>query len=353
MADAASKPRRSPERAAAVLDRAARMQQFRPGFMDRRLLDAQMKTPGHAASPFSMTKLDPSLIKGRGEQMIPISKIRSEQPTISLAAAKAKLSNPTGSSKLPQVVNHNGTYWVADGNHRVTAARALGETHIRAQVGDLNAKIKPPLISGSTVTKGLGMASNVAGPLAVGANAAMAWSTAKNEGKSDAAAAGAATVAGTKTAGTGMAIGAGVKVAAGAGLKTVAALGRAALPLSIVGHAIGYGVAEYRRGGDRLDILAAAGRGALNGVVPIDLTTQAMAALRNSKQQTAAKPSGGDTRLSAGQQKQFADANASFSQAQKQPAADPSNGNSKRGTQNETNLQAILAARTARAQGNQ
>lgn len=232
--------------------------------------------------------------------------------------------------------------------------RALGETHIRAQVGDLNAKIKPPLISGSTVTKGLGMASNVAGPLAVGANAAMAWSTAKNEGKSDAAAAGAATVAGTKTAATGMAIGAGVKAATSAGLKTAALIGRAAVPLSVVGHAIGYGIQAYRNGGDRLDVLAAAGRGAINGIVPIDLTAQALAAMRNSKTKTAAAaPAGGDARLTAGQAKQYADANASYQAQGQQPAAAPDDGNRKRGTQNETNLKAILAARTARAQGNQ
>ena len=347
MADAASKPRRTPERAAQVLDRAAKMQQFRPGFLDRRLFDTQMRTPGAAASPFGMNNLDPSLLKGRGEQMIPISKVRSEQPTVSLAAAKSKLNSPAGSSRLPQLVSHNGTYWVADGNHRITAARALGETHIRAQVADLNAQIKGSLINPGTVTKGLRVAGHVAGPMAIVANTTMAWAAAKNAGKSDAGAALDATTAGTRTAATGIAIGTGVKAATVAGLKGAALLGRAAIPLSIAGHAAAYAFQSWKQGDGNLDVLKAAGRGAINGVVPIDMTTQALASLRQPRQQQASAPVGGDTRLSTSQAQKFASADARFSSPAASAGGD--DGNKKRGTQNASNLEAIIAARKSRA----
>lgn len=355
MSDAASKPRRSVERASQVLDRAARMSSFKPGFLDRRLFDTQMRTPGKVDAPFSMNSLDPNLLKARGEQMIPIAKVRSEQPTVSLAAAKAKLTSPTGSSKLPQMVQHNGTYWVADGNHRVTAARALGETHIRAQVADLNAQIKGPLIKPGTAAKGIGMAANIAGPVAVAANATMAFKAAQNAGKSDAAAALDATFAGTRTAATGIAIGGTVKALAQAGVKGAALLGRAAVPLSIAGHAAAYGIAAARRGEDGLGVLRSIGWGAINGAVPIDLTTQAITSMRSPKPQANAAPAGGDSRMSAAQSKQFAEANSAFmtGQSHKIGQAEPDSGNTKRGTQNQANLEAINKGRAARAAANQ
>lgn len=303
---------RTPERAAKILDRAARMSSFKPGILDRRLFDTQMRTPGHVNAPFNINKVaQAGILTPAGRQDIPLSKIRTEQPTISLAAAKANLTNPTtkgGSS--PVVVQHKGLYYVGDGNHRITAARALGEKSISVRVMEINGQIRQPALNMGSVGKSLGHLSAFAGPAVVAANATMAYKARINDGGSTAEAAGAAAVEGTKTAATGMAIGGAVKAASNVGLLkgTAAAIGRAAVPLSMAAHAGGYAFGAWRRGEDNLGIMKAAGWGAINGVVPFDLTAQAVKAWGDSGRADTATPA----RLTSDQAAKFQTANASF-----------------------------------------
>ncbi len=49
--------RRSPERAAAVIDRASRMRAAKPSLLDRRLFDRQMRTPGAGKAPINFDYL--------------------------------------------------------------------------------------------------------------------------------------------------------------------------------------------------------------------------------------------------------------------------------------------------------
>lgn len=357
MSDADSKPRRSVERASQVLDRAARMSSFKPGFLDRRMFDTQMRTPNLAKeAPFNINTLDQRLLKNAGMQEVPLKNIKALQPTISLAVAKAKLTNPTtANGKPPELVKYKGVYYGGEGNHRTTAMRAEGRLSGHYQVYELNHDIKGPLIKPGTAAKGIGMAANIAGPVAVAANATMAFKAAQNAGKSDAAAALDGTFAGARTAATGIAIGGTVKALAQAGVRGAALLGRAAVPLSIAGHAAAYGIAAARRGEDGLGVLRSIGWGAINGAVPIDLTTQAITSMRSPKPEANAAPSGGDSRMSAAQSKQFADANSAFmtGQSHKIGQAEPDSGNTKRGTQNQANLEAINKGRAARAAANQ
>jgi len=137
-----AKRARSPERAAQVLDRAARMRSFAPGLMDRRLFDAQMRTPGRSKSPIGdLNHLGSEQLRYQGVQSVPLKAVRSEQPTVSVSAVKKKLTAPAPSSpkRMPLVLHHQGTYHVMDGNHRVTAARALRSGAIQARVVELNA----------------------------------------------------------------------------------------------------------------------------------------------------------------------------------------------------------------------
>lgn len=316
MANAASKPRRSPERAAAVLDRAARMSAFKPSILDRRLFDKQMRTPGLTAqAPFDLNKIDPSLLKNVGVQNVPLAKVKAVQPTVSLAAAKAKLTNPTTKSGQPvQMIKYKGNYYPADGNHRTTAMRALGESSVSARVLELNHEIKPPVVTGQNVAKAMKMAGGVAAPLAVGANAALAYNNTLASGGTKADARFAAVKEGGKAAATAAAIGGTLKAAGSMGLKAASSVAaRALVPASIVGHAAAYGIDAWRKGGDGLEIARQSAWGGINGVLPIDLTT---AAIKASRQTTAGSTgrtdASGPVRLDRGQMSAFHDAEKQF-----------------------------------------
>lgn len=133
---------RSPQRAAAVLDRAARMKSFRPkDFKLGDLLDKQMRAPGQVkASPFQgfkTTDIAKSNVDAVGLTRVPISSLKTEQSSVSLKQAKAKIGAKGGGH--PDVLLHEGKHYVLDGNHRLTAARAAGQSHIEVNVS----KLKP------------------------------------------------------------------------------------------------------------------------------------------------------------------------------------------------------------------
>jgi uncharacterized ParB-like nuclease family protein len=130
-----AKKERTPERAAKILDRAARMPSRRVRNIHSSF-DKQMKTPsGVASEPFNK---DTVKAKKPAVQEIDLSKVKSIQKTIGVDGVKSKLKDAaTGKGAMPEVFSHNGKYYVNDGNHRVTAARALGKTSIRAVVTEL------------------------------------------------------------------------------------------------------------------------------------------------------------------------------------------------------------------------
>lgn len=121
---------RSAERAKAVVDRASQMKAFAPGFSLRNLFDPQMKTPGNVASePFNISDV---VIKSRSITEIPVKAIKTIQDTVSLDVVKRMIDNP--STEVPSVFKFGGEYFVNDGNHRITAAKARGLDNIKAEV---------------------------------------------------------------------------------------------------------------------------------------------------------------------------------------------------------------------------
>ena len=126
---------RSPDRAIEILDRAARMSGFRASIFDQNPFDRQMRTPNRTDSPLGNLNLIPnSMLQSAGVQTVPLSKIKTDQSTISVKVAKSKVFESPDTVKRPQVLEYDGTYWVLDGNHFITSRRALGEKEIEVQV---------------------------------------------------------------------------------------------------------------------------------------------------------------------------------------------------------------------------
>lgn len=127
---------RSPEDAARFLDRIAGTKEFRPGILDYDPLNKKIRPFGYSnKAPFRVNDIDPKNIRSLGVQSIPLSRIRTEQPVVSLGGVKAKIASPGKS--LPQVIKHGDDYWISEGNHRITAAWALGQDSVRVAVGEI------------------------------------------------------------------------------------------------------------------------------------------------------------------------------------------------------------------------
>lgn len=164
-------------------------------------------------------------------------------------------------------------------------------------------------------------ASAVATPVAAASVATLAYNHAKAQGKSDARAALEAAGAGGSAAAAPAVIGAAAAKVARSTSIGARALGfatRAFLPLSVLGHAGAYAYAAIQRGDGAGDVAKAAGWGALNGVIPVDLGMEAYNSVRGGKapsQQTApAARSTTQSQAPDGSEKQFAAAEAEFRQ---------------------------------------
>ncbi len=264
---------RTKERAIAVVDRAARLN--KPGIFDRRLFDPQMRTPGYRPAPFSLYRMPADALREVGEMDVPLKKVRTEQPSVSVAKVKAKIGADGAPTKM---VRHQGLYWTMDGNHRTTGARAEGKDVIRSKVFEIAPGVKPPLLSPRLLRTASEVGKGALGPVMVGALAKTAYDNRKASGGTDAEAMGDAAVTGARTAATGLAIGSVARAAAAVpALRTAASVAmRSVLPLSIAGHAIGYGAAALARGEGIGGAAKAAAWGAVNGVVPVDIIREAI-----------------------------------------------------------------------------
>lgn len=342
---------RTPERAKAVLDRAAKMRGFKPSILDRRLFDTQMRVPGRTPAPFpGVDFLGHDNVINRGVQDIPLHAIKTHQPSMSLAQAKGKVDAlAQGQTLKPaQLLHHNGQYYTLDGNHGITARRALGQVSTKATVLEMRPAAAPALATTKPVpgkpTGMLGRVGQVGLPLAVGAAAVIAASRAAKAGESKATIATEATKEATRTAAPGLAIGGGLAgaaklglIGAGTALKVGSGLGIAAAGVG----AAAYGIDAYRRGESASGIAKAVGWGAVNSIVPIDLARQAVRDVTGG--------TGTPAPLSSGQAAAFHQANAHYNSLHMQDAPQRPDGNHNRGTRNESNLKAIIAARQQRA----
>lgn len=258
------------------VERMARLLENKPGWMDWRPFDRQMRTPGYEPPPFYASRLPQGALREVGMGEVPLSQVRTEQPTVSVGVVKDKIA-AGGSTKPAKVIKFGDQYWVQDGNHGITSDRALGKASTAAKIYELSPGVKPPALSPRAISRGMNAAAIAAGPLMVGATAVGAYKSRMAAGGSESEAMGDAIVAGGKTAATGVAIGSLGKAAAAVpalrGAASVAS--RVILPLSIAGHALGYAGASWMRGEGLGDIAKAAGWGAINGIVPIDAMSEA------------------------------------------------------------------------------
>lgn len=158
---------RAPDRAKEVVDRAARMLHYRVGLSLRGLIDPQMKTARRIAKePFDLTQV---VVKSRTTEEVPLRDVFTIQQMVSIAGVKDKIDRPTSDDGLPpSLFKFNGLYYVNDGNHRVVAARALGQRTIRAEVIELARKEDVAQDAGAEVSRSADAASK---PLGSKANA--------------------------------------------------------------------------------------------------------------------------------------------------------------------------------------
>ena len=132
---------RNPERAKQLLDRIGRMKKFKAKPYP------SARAPGPAVS----------LIKHGGDeanwetadkyrdapkrfvptvQDVPHNKMRTIQRATAIQGIKDKLDGKFPSKDLPQIVHHNGTYYVFNGNHTIAKDRLLGKKSSKADVYD-------------------------------------------------------------------------------------------------------------------------------------------------------------------------------------------------------------------------
>lgn len=132
-----AKPQRSPERATKVIERAARSKKFRKvPLLERRLGDPQMRTVAYDPTAIRPDRLEGRNVERIGKVVVPMDKIRTSQPSVSIKAVKDKIANP--GAHPPQLLRRPDGLWdVVDGNHRITAARAQGQTKVVAWGGVL------------------------------------------------------------------------------------------------------------------------------------------------------------------------------------------------------------------------
>lgn len=147
--------------AQAVLERAAEMKQYSPGFTWRSLWDRQMKPPGWVESePF---KLNAVTERSRVVDDISPRGIKTAQDSISVRATKKKMNDMTSDDGLPpSVFKYGDTYYVNDGNHRIAAAKALGLDKIKAEIIDLADR---PNVNQVPTSQASGSANAAAKPL--------------------------------------------------------------------------------------------------------------------------------------------------------------------------------------------
>ena len=113
---------------------------FKPGITHRRLFDKQVKTPGKVKPNVTgMEWLKREDMEPVGHQEVHLKHIASEQPTVSAHHVKRKIDEITaGKKQAPaKLLLHNGVYHVLDGNHGITAHRALGHATVHADVWKL------------------------------------------------------------------------------------------------------------------------------------------------------------------------------------------------------------------------
>lgn len=166
-----AKPQRSPERATKVIERAARSKKFRKvPLLERRLGDPQMRTVAYDPTAIRPDRLEGRNVERIGKVVVPMDKIRTSQPSVSIKEVKGKIANP--GPHPPQLLRRPDGLWdVVDGNHRITAARAQGQTKVVAWGGVLRGDPGRPVAAAVNTYKSVSPVLQAAGVVAAASTA--------------------------------------------------------------------------------------------------------------------------------------------------------------------------------------
>lgn len=336
---------RSPQRAAEVIERASKRPSFRASLVDRRLFDKQMKTPGFNKNALPAYDVPAENLTSRGRAAVPLSQIQTSQPTVSVAKVQAKIASGLGTS-LPQVVKRGEMYYVADGNHRLTAARALGHKTAMVHVLEMTAQRQvSQAITRQALSQAMAHASTSAMVAMTAGHAAVAYGQAKESGKGTGAAIVDGAVAGAATAAAPIGVAALAGAAMKSGVISKAAwltAGKAAMPLAVAGTAAYYGWRAMQEGKGVTGVAANAAWGAVNAVIPVDLALEAYGVNRGSGSTATAQAR--PKALSPEQAAAFDSVEKSFKRAP-QPAEDGTGQGGPRGYANPNTQRAAQEAR--------
>lgn len=148
---------RTPERAIAVIHRAAKMKQFHrdptdslgknhlvqmrpPGFPPRKVDKSTINHFHYAKAMLAREMARQNKKSKRKRETVPIHLINIIQPSISRDEVIRKIKGTTRNKTLDKPIRlyrWKGMIFQTDGNHRTAAHKALGKTHIKAWVTDI------------------------------------------------------------------------------------------------------------------------------------------------------------------------------------------------------------------------
>lgn len=258
---------------------------------------------------------------GRGIDMQPFSKFGYEKEVALAPGTKMRVDHVAKGvrSSIFDLRGKDYAFAHVDGGmaQSAAAAKAVAEPARAAMQRDVARGMRTPATGG--MAQSIVKASALTTPIAAASIATLAYKQARDAGKSEARAsleaAGAGASATVAPAAIG-AIAAHIGKSSSIGAKALGIASRALMPVSVIGHAGAYAYQAMQRGEGFTGVAKAAGWGAFNGIIPVDLAMDAYKSVRGTGASASADPSAmsktGVTPPAGAPQQDFAAADAAF-----------------------------------------
>lgn len=124
---------RSAERALKLVDRLQKHSKFNAGTLGKYYINPKEEHPQIKTLVKPLTSSERAGSHSTTIEDVPIKDIYTTQSTISSHVLKKKINN-ISNQHLPSLYYINGRYKVDDGNHTISAHRALGKLTVKAKV---------------------------------------------------------------------------------------------------------------------------------------------------------------------------------------------------------------------------
>lgn len=275
---------------------------------------------------------------GRGIDMQPFSKFGYEKEVALAPGTKMRVDHVAKGvrSSIFDLRGKDYAFAHVEGGEAQTAAAvkaaARADADVARRLNALTGPVEPARVAMQRdVARGMrtpatgGMAQSImkasalTTPIAAASIATLAYKQARDAGKSEARAsleaAGAGASATVAPAAIG-AIAAHIGKSSSIGAKALGIASRALMPVSVIGHAGAYAYQAMQRGEGFTGVAKAAGWGAVNGIIPVDLAMDAYRSVRGTGPSASADPSAmsktGVTPPAGAPQQDFAAADAAF-----------------------------------------